>query len=266
MLAVVLVENVIIAWHTSFGFRPSVVRFADENSNNDNVNVDSPSFTSTSYPMSADVDRMLETPNSDKFNSSSSLPMTTAALAAAAVQPEVQVNRFVLSPVSNINEMERRFYRRRPSQVNDFRYSLRRVPPGLCRNETRLVVLVHSHPKYIDRRTAIRKTWGSAIRSGHWPGKPLNNIVSNTTELKFMRTCCDRMQLAFVVGLSRDPGLNDAVDEEFLTYWDVIQGDFIDDYQNMTLKSLIDLKFVAERCQKVQYLLKTDDDMIVNMP
>ena len=45
-----------------------------------------------------------------------------------------------------------------------------------------------------------------------------------------------------------------------------MQGDFIDDYQNMTLKSLLDLKFVAERCPRVDYLIKSDDDMVLNLP
>ena len=34
----------------------------------------------------------------------------------------------------------------------------------------------------------------------------------------------------------------------------------------MTLKSLLGLKLVSEKCRRVDYLLKTDDDMIVNMP
>jgi hypothetical protein len=32
----------------------------------------------------------------------------------------------------------------------------------------------------------------------------------------------------------------------------------------MTLKSLLDLKFVVERCPLVEYVLKSDDDMIIN--
>jgi len=34
----------------------------------------------------------------------------------------------------------------------------------------------------------------------------------------------------------------------------------------MTLKSLLDLKVVDERCPRVRYLLKTDDDMVINLP
>jgi len=72
--------------------------------------------------------------------------------------------------------------------------------------------------------------------------------------------------MAFVLGLHRDPGLNDLIAEENALHDDIIQGDFADSYQNMTLKSLLGLKIVDERCPGVRYLLKTDDDMIVKLP
>lgn len=49
-------------------------------------------------------------------------------------------------------------------------------------------------------------------------------------------------------------------------YNDILQGDFIDSYRNMTLKSLLGLKIVMDFCPNVRYLLKTDDDMFINIP
>jgi len=270
MLAVVLVENVLIAWHSTLRFRSSVVKLAQESSNVDIVDVScgTNQSSSRSTPTDIDVARILRTKTSAEFDITTSLPMTTTA-ALAVAKSEVKAERHVLSPITDMADLERKFYRLQTSEVNYFRHGIRRAPPGLCRDETHFVVLIHSHPKYMERRLAIRQTWGSAIRSGRWPGSRgvgAHSAVGIDRNSKFMRTCCDRMQMAFVVGLSRDPGINDAVDEEYLTHWDVVQGDFIDDYQNMTLKSLIDLKFVTERCSKVKYLLKTDDDMIINLP
>lgn len=40
----------------------------------------------------------------------------------------------------------------------------------------------------------------------------------------------------------------------------------MESYRNMTLKSLLGLKWVHEYCPSAQYLIKSDDDMILNMP
>jgi len=150
-------------------------------------------------------------------------------------------------------EQEEQFYRRRPYPVNRYLHRVLLEPRRLCPPGTRMVVLVHSHHPHKDRREAIRSTWGDAARTGSWPNE-------NRTR------SCAGLRLAFVFGLHRDPGLNDLVAEELARHDDVVQGDFADSYQNMTLKSLLDLKVVDERCPGVRYLLKTDDDMVVNLP
>ena len=86
------------------------------------------------------------------------------------------------------------------------------------------------------------------------------------TARTYRRPSTDLICLAFVVGLHEDEVVNRAVREEHARYDDIIQGDFIDHYHNMTLKSLLDLKVVDERCPAVEYLLKSDDDMVINLP
>ena len=46
---------------------------------------------------------------------------------------------------------------------------------------------------------------------------------------------------------------------------DIIVEDFIDSYTNLTLKSLFMLKWVVNRCSSVPFVLKTDDDMLINV-
>jgi Galactosyltransferase len=156
------------------------------------------------------------------------------------------------------DERERAFYRKRSTKVNPYRYHVRLSPRDVCRNDTWLIVIVHSHPTYHDRRMAIRQTWGDAIRSGNWPPGGVDSRKSSS--------CCRRMQLVFTVGMDRNEAVNRVVEDEFQLHDDIVMGDFIDDYRNMTLKSLLDLKFVAERCPRAEYLLKSDDDMIINLP
>ena len=54
--------------------------------------------------------------------------------------------------------------------------------------------------------------------------------------------------------------------EESRTYGDILQEDFVDSYMNLTLKSVMGLKWASTYCSQTQYLLKTDDDIFVNVP
>lgn len=151
-----------------------------------------------------------------------------------------------------LNQTE--YYKRRETKVNEFKHRVINGPTHgpICLNDTLVIVLVNSHPGYFDKRLSIRQTWGQPIQSPlqvTWPNNP---------------NCCSRMRLFFVLGLSQEH--EDAVREEQLKYGDVLQGDFIDDYHNMTLKSLLGLKIVSESCPGVRYLLKSDDDMFINVP
>ena len=139
--------------------------------------------------------------------------------------------------------------------MSEYRYSAVLVPTGLCRPSTLMVILVHSAATNQDRREAIRITWGEAVLKGTWP----NTVQQDGSPLS-------RLHIAFVLGMHHDETVNHAVRQEHAKNNDIVQGDFIDNYQNMTLKSLLDLKVVHERCPGVQYLLKSDDDMVINFP
>ena len=47
-------------------------------------------------------------------------------------------------------------------------------------------------------------------------------------------------------------------------YKDILQIDFQDSYRNLTLKSMLSFRWAVDECSSFQYILKTDDDMIVN--
>ncbi|XP_072937738.1 uncharacterized protein [Epargyreus clarus] len=77
-------------------------------------------------------------------------------------------------------------------------------------------------------------------------------------------------KLVFLLGLpsqANDTEVQDKIDEEVEKYGDVIQEGFVDSYNNLTLKSIMMLKWVTNNCnESVRYILKTDDDMYVNVP
>ncbi|NXV71492.1 B3GT4 galactosyltransferase, partial [Atlantisia rogersi] len=47
---------------------------------------------------------------------------------------------------------------------------------------------------------------------------------------------------------------------------DLLQGAFADTYANLTLKTLLLLRWAATRCPQAPFLLKADDDVFVNLP
>ncbi|CAM4758700.1 unnamed protein product [Rotaria magnacalcarata] len=47
-------------------------------------------------------------------------------------------------------------------------------------------------------------------------------------------------------------------------YQDIVQEDFLDSYRNLTHKAVMALKWISTYCSQASYILKTDDDMIVN--
>ncbi|XP_048479178.1 beta-1,3-galactosyltransferase 2 isoform X2 [Plutella xylostella] len=79
-------------------------------------------------------------------------------------------------------------------------------------------------------------------------------------------------KVAFLLGLPNDPKSNNSnlqlkIEEEVAKYGDIIQENFIDSYNNLTLKSIMMLKWVTHHCNdSLRYILKSDDDMYINMP
>ncbi|NXX47410.1 B3GT4 galactosyltransferase, partial [Tricholaema leucomelas] len=53
---------------------------------------------------------------------------------------------------------------------------------------------------------------------------------------------------------------------EWETHGDLLQGDFRDSYSNLTLKTLLLLRWAAAHCPSAAFLLKADDDVFVNLP
>lgn len=113
--------------------------------------------------------------------------------------------------------------------------------PDVCTGlEPLLLVLVHSDPQNVSKRKSIRRTWGS--------------LVSN------------RFKLLFLVGVPVRKKLQDLLDEENLSTKDLVQGNFIDAYRNLTYKHVMAFKWTIYFCPNAKYLLKTDDDVFVNTP
>ena len=60
-------------------------------------------------------------------------------------------------------------------------------------------------------------------------------------------------------------GRQKQLEEESSKYGDIIQGDFLDTYHNLSYKAVMGNLWVAEFCSQAEFVVKTDDDMYVDL-
>lgn len=136
-------------------------------------------------------------------------------------------------------------------KINPFIYEFNIPGLNICnRSSPYLVILIPSIPGNRRVRDAIRNSWGS-VATGHiWPNATLDVKVT----------------LAFLLGKSKSPDIEKSIKQESLEKGDIVQGNFIDSYYNLTLKVLLGLKWVSQYCNEAEYVLKADADTFVNLP
>lgn len=110
-----------------------------------------------------------------------------------------------------------------------------------CSLVSGLLILITSAPMNRDQRLAIRQIWSDYASQ------------------------CD-IVIAFVLGATNYQSVEDMLDIESNMYNDIIRGRFMDSYNNLTLKSIKMLEWMDTYCSHAKYVLKTDDDMFINIP
>lgn len=55
-----------------------------------------------------------------------------------------------------------------------------------------------------------------------------------------------------------------SLEDEHLLYGDIIRQEFLDTYNNLTLKTIMAFKWVIEFCPNARYIMKTDTDVFIN--
>lgn len=72
-------------------------------------------------------------------------------------------------------------------------------------------------------------------------------------------------KVVFLVGQSENLTTNQLVIEEFQDHNDILQlNDFIDSYDFITRKVMKGFKWIAMYCKNAQYVLRINDDVLVN--
>ena len=91
---------------------------------------------------------------------------------------------------------------------------------------------------------AIRESWGNL---GHYN---LENAI----------------QIVFLLGKPADSTNEDSISAEADKFDDIVQGDYLDTYANLTLKALNGMEYRKLYCNQPKYILAIDDDTFVNIP
>lgn len=124
----------------------------------------------------------------------------------------------------------------------------------------KVVILIHSAPSNFARRATIRETWGY-----HGITKLLlryRQVLINYPT----RPLDPRSLLLFIVGAVNSTDVEQKLATESMVHDDILQGSFVDSYQNMTYKHAAVLKWFVYNCPDASFLLKADDDVFINTP
>ena len=111
-----------------------------------------------------------------------------------------------------------------------------------CNGDVFLLVLVHSAITKYKERDEIRKTWGSV--------RDVNGAY---------------IVPIFLLAKSKENTTMSNVLKESRIYRDIVMGDFIDHYKNLTYKNVMGLHWTVTNCNHTKFVLKTDDDTMVDM-
>ncbi|XP_053381280.1 UDP-GalNAc:beta-1,3-N-acetylgalactosaminyltransferase 1-like [Mercenaria mercenaria] len=109
-------------------------------------------------------------------------------------------------------------------------------------NITFLVIVLSSTTNFYRRQT-LRKTWAN----------------------ESLYTSYGTLKVVFLLGITDKAKVQIKIDKEFNLYGDMVQGAFLDTYDNLTHKSTMGFKWATERCRNAKYVIKTDDDVVINM-
>ncbi|KAK6182103.1 hypothetical protein SNE40_009864 [Patella caerulea] len=110
---------------------------------------------------------------------------------------------------------------------------------SICDTEISILFIIHSAIDNFEHRQKIRSTYG--LRKRYLPYE---------------------VRVIFLLGRKIDNGRQGEIIREHAEHGDIIQGDFIDSYHNLTHKGVMGLRWMSENCRSVKYSIKLDDDAV----
>lgn len=110
-----------------------------------------------------------------------------------------------------------------------------------------IVIVIHSATNHFEHRQLIRRTWAK------W------------------RQPNVQVFYAFIVGIVPpdhklvNTNIQTKLEQESTRFEDIVQGNFVDNYRNLTIKHLCSLRWTVEYCSDIDFILKIDDDAYIDL-
>lgn len=114
-------------------------------------------------------------------------------------------------------------------------------------SNSRLLVIVTSHPGHVSLRQAFRNALPQSVLQKFGVRRLFLLARINPHQTNYLQV---------------DQSVVDAEHERFR---DIVQGDFIESYKNLSYKHIMGLKHAVNYCSRAQYILKMDDDIAVDI-
>ena len=124
--------------------------------------------------------------------------------------------------------------------VNNHSFTYVYNPTGLCHSaRVFLLILIHSPAKNYHLRNILRKTW-------------IKDVSSKFPDIK----------LAFLLGYSAKE--RNTTENENYEHHDIIQQNFVDSYQNNTIRTVMGFNWSTKYCSNAKYIIFQNDTMFIN--
>ncbi|XP_050426451.1 uncharacterized protein LOC126836838 [Adelges cooleyi] len=162
---------------------------------------------------------------------------------------------------------------------------------GICTENTRLLIIITSSAasSHAANRRAIRMTWmsryGGHVSTVFLLGTPnksdgkksdkskeenkneneFSDYFSPIADDSLYQTSPLNVSISAGSSLDIDLELQQKIILENQRYGDIVQTNVRDTYTNLTLKSIAALEWTLEYCRWARYVLKTDDDMFIDV-
>lgn len=107
--------------------------------------------------------------------------------------------------------------------------------------KTKLLILVKSNSTHFKERERTRKTW------------------------KYSKFFNFSTVIVFELGSQDSEDIQEQIFKEAIRNDDILQGNFIDAYHNLTLKSIMGIQWASQFCSEAHFVLIIDDNIYVNV-
>ncbi|GAV00045.1 hypothetical protein RvY_10954 [Ramazzottius varieornatus] len=103
-----------------------------------------------------------------------------------------------------------------------------------------LLIYIHTKPSHFHRRAFLRHTWADPYFKARF-----------------------NYSTVFILGDPQNVTVQQKILNESQTFHDIVQADFRDVYENLTLKEISGLHWTTSYCSHTTFVIKADDDLII---